>query len=58
VVCLLRERTNFALDDLTFVVRHFLPHLNRDIIWCILKAQGLNRRRPTASERPARSTTA
>jgi hypothetical protein len=29
VVCLLRERTNFALDDLTFVVTHFLPHLNR-----------------------------
>jgi transposase len=56
VVCLLRERTNFALDDLTFVVRHFLPHLNRDSIWRILKAQGLSRRRPAASERPARST--
>jgi transposase len=56
VVCLLRERTNFALDDLTFVVRHFLPHLNRDSIWSILKAEGLNRRRPAASERPARGT--
>ncbi|MBO1077158.1 IS481 family transposase, partial [Roseomonas sp. 1311] len=44
VVCLLRERTSFALDDLTFVVRHFLPHLNRDSIWRILKAEGLNRR--------------
>jgi transposase InsO family protein len=54
VVCLLRERTNFALDDLTFVVRHFLPHLNRDSIWRILKAEGLNRRRLVASERPAR----
>jgi hypothetical protein len=55
VVCLLRERTNFALDDLTFVVRYFLPHLNRDNIWRILKAEGLNRR-PPASERRARGT--
>ena len=54
VVCLLRQRTNFALDGLTFVVRHFLPHLNRDSIWRILKADGLNRRRPVAPERPAR----
>ncbi len=29
VVCALRRATDFALDDLTFVVRHFLPHLNR-----------------------------
>ncbi len=27
VVCALRRATNFALDDLTFVVAHFLPHL-------------------------------
>ena len=33
VVCALRQSTNFALDDLTFVVSHFLPHLNRDSIW-------------------------
>jgi transposase InsO family protein len=44
VVCALRQSTNFALDDLTFVVTHFLPHLNRDSIWRILKAEGLNRR--------------
>jgi transposase InsO family protein len=44
VVCALRRITNFALDDLTFVVTHFLPHLNRDSIWRILKAEGLNRR--------------
>src|SRR5512133_2131689 len=30
VVCALRRATNFALDVLTFVVSHFLPHLNRD----------------------------
>ena len=53
----LRQATNFALDDLgeteglrrTFVVSHFLPHLNRDSIWRILRAEGLNRRRPTTS---------
>jgi transposase len=54
VVCALRESTNFALDDLTFVVTHFLPHLNRDSIWRILKAEGLSRRRPSASTRPVR----
>src|SRR3954454_13576939 len=41
VVCALRRITNFVLDDLTFVVTHFLPHLNRDSIWRILKAEGL-----------------
>jgi hypothetical protein len=54
VVCALRRATNFALDDLTFVVTHFLPHLNRDSIWRILKAEGLSRRRPSPSERPIR----
>jgi transposase len=44
VVCALRRATNFALDDLTFVVAHFLPHLNRHSIWRILRAEGLNRR--------------
>jgi hypothetical protein len=29
VVCALRRATNFALDDLTFVVSHFLPQRNR-----------------------------
>jgi transposase len=54
LVCALRRTTNFALDDLTFVVSHFLPHLNRDSIWRILKAEGLNRRPKPASERPAK----
>ena len=54
VVCALRRSTNFALDDLTFVVAHFLPHLNRDSVWRILRAEGLSRRRPPPSTRPAR----
>jgi transposase len=37
IVCTLRRVTNFALDNLTFVIIHFLPHLNRDSIWRILK---------------------
>ena len=56
VVCALRRATNFALDDLTFVVVHFLPHLNRDSIWRILKAEGLNRRRPAVPQRPIKGT--
>ena len=35
IVCALRRATGFPLDDLTFVVRHFLPHLNRDSIYCV-----------------------
>ena len=31
------------MDDLTFVVTHFLPHLNRDAVYRILKAEGLGR---------------
>ncbi len=54
VVCALRRVTNFALDDLTLVLRHFLPHLNRDSIWCILRAEGLNRRPKPPSDQPAR----
>jgi transposase InsO family protein len=44
IVCAVRRSTGFALDDLTFVLCHFLPHLNRDSIYRILKAEGLNRR--------------
>ena len=54
LVCALRQATRFALDDLTFVVCHFLPHLNRDSIWRILKAEGLNRRPQPASTQPAK----
>src|SRR3954453_19887358 len=52
VVCALRRATGFPLDDLTFVVAHFLPHLDRDNVYRILKAEGLSRRPPT--ERPAK----
>ncbi len=54
IVCALRRVTNFPLDDLTFVVSHFLPHLNRDSIWRILKADGLNCRPKPISDRPAK----
>src|ERR687897_737966 len=43
IVCALRQATGFPLDDLTFVVTHFLPHLNRDAVYRILKAEGLGR---------------
>jgi transposase InsO family protein len=46
IVCALRRSTGFPLDDLTFVVAHFLPHLNRDAVYRILKAEGLNRLPP------------
>jgi transposase InsO family protein len=54
VVCALRRSTNFALDDLTFVVTHFLPHLNRDSVWRILRAEGLSRRPRPSTDRPQR----
>jgi transposase InsO family protein len=54
VVCELRRATGFPLDDLTFVVRHFLPHLDRDNVYRILRAAGLGRLPPTAKPgRPA-----
>jgi transposase InsO family protein len=52
VVGALRRATGFPLDDLTFVVRHFLPHLDRDNVYRILKAAGLSRLPP--AERPAK----
>src|SRR5215213_9017017 len=54
IVCTLRRATNFALDELTFVVTHFLPPLNRDSIWRILTAEGLNRRPKPVSAQPAK----
>ena len=54
VVCALRRATGFPLDDLTFVVGHFLPHLDRDNVYRILKAAGLSRRpAPAAPEKAA-----
>src|SRR5687768_16044001 len=51
VVCELRRATGFPLDDLAFVVRHFLPHLDRDHVHRILRAAGLSRRPPAAAPR-------
>jgi transposase InsO family protein len=53
VVCALRRATGFPLDDLTFVVAHFLPHLGRDNVYRILKAAGLSRR--PAAAKPERA---
>src|SRR5215207_11320540 len=46
IVCALRRATGFPLDDLTFVVAHFLPQLNRDAVYRSLKAEGLGRLPP------------
>jgi transposase len=51
IVCALRRATGFPLDDLTFVVTHFLPHLNRDAVYRILKAEGLGRLPPAGRAR-------
>jgi transposase InsO family protein len=56
IVCALRRSTGFPLDDLTFVVAHFLPHLNRDAVYRILKAEGLNRRPPSDQARKPHGT--
>ena len=42
IVCALRRTTNFPRDDLTFIVCHFLPYHNRDSVWRILKAEGMD----------------
>jgi hypothetical protein len=56
VVRALRRSTGFPLDDLTFVVTRFLPHLNRDAVYRILKAEGLGRL-PPAHRRQRESVT-
>src|SRR4051794_17163664 len=54
VVRELRRATGFPLDDLTFVVTHFLPHLDRDNVYPTLKAAALSRRpAPATPEKPA-----
>lgn len=54
IICAVRRATGFPLDDLTFVLRHFLPHLNRDNIYRVLRAEGLNRRPAKPSTLPAK----
>jgi transposase len=56
IVCALRRATGFPLDDLTFVVSHFLPHLNRDAVYRILKAEGLGRLPPASRSRKPSGT--
>ena len=56
IVCALRRATGFPLDDLTFVVTHFLPHLNRDAVYRILKAEGLGRLPPADRARRLHSS--
>jgi transposase InsO family protein len=51
IVCALRRATGFPLDDLTFVVAHFLAHLNRDAVYRILRAEGLGRLPPASHPR-------
>jgi transposase InsO family protein len=54
IICAVRRATGFPLDDLTFVLRHFLPHLNRDSIYRVLRAEGLNRRPAKPSTLPVK----
>lgn len=54
IICAMRQTTGFPLDDLTFVLRNFLPHLNRDNIYRVLRAEGLNRRPSKPSMLPAK----
>jgi transposase InsO family protein len=56
IVCALRRSTGFPLDDLTFIVTHVLPHLNRDAVYRILKAEGLNRLPPADQARKPHGT--
>jgi transposase len=54
IICAMRRPTGFPLDDLTFVLRHFLLHLNRDSVYRVLKSEGLNRRPPKPTLVPAK----
>ena len=51
VVCALRRATGFPLVELAFIVTHFLPHLDRDNVYRILRAAGLSRRPAAATLR-------
>ena len=48
----LRRATGFPLDELTFIVAHFLPHPNRHSVYRILEADGLGRFPP--ANKPSR----
>ena len=56
IVRALRRSTAFPLNALTFVVSHFLPHLNRDAVYRTLRAEGLNRLPPVEQARKPHGT--
>ena len=56
IVCALRRSTGFPLDDLTFILTHFLRHLNWDVVYRVLKTEGLNRLPPVARSRKPHGT--
>ena len=43
IVGTVRRAPRFALDDLTFALRPFLPHLNRHNVWRLLRTENLPR---------------
>jgi transposase-like protein len=53
IVCTVRRATRFALDDLTFALRRFLPHLNRHSVWVRSSAPDPADREPAPFGRPA-----
>ena len=53
IVRAVRRATRFALDDLTFALRHFLPHLNRHSVWVRSSAPDPADREPEPFGRPA-----
>ena len=54
IICAVRGATGLPLDDLAFVLQHFLPHLNRDSIYRVLKAEGSIDDHPSRRCSPAR----
>src|SRR4028119_152786 len=53
VVCELRRATGFPLDDLTFVVAHFLPHLDRAKVYRLPTAAAPAPRAPRSPRSPS-----
>lgn len=51
-VCALRRSTNLPLDSLARLVAEHRPHLNRTMVWRILRAEGLSRRERPPSRGP------
>src|SRR3546814_7949898 len=56
IICAVRRATGFALDDLTFVLRHSIGRANVASIYRVLKAEGHNRRTPNPAHPPPTET--